>query len=83
MAVETIMVADDVHRELKELRAKAAPLIAEARDKIGRARQAGKDVARAQELLGRAEHFFAAYDFLDAHRFAQAAVAWADHAARR
>jgi ABC-type nitrate/sulfonate/bicarbonate transport system substrate-binding protein len=83
MTVDTIHVADDFYRELKELRAKAAPLIAEARDKIGRARQAGKDAGRAQELLQRAEQLFAGYAFLDAHRFAQAAVAWADHAARR
>jgi ABC-type nitrate/sulfonate/bicarbonate transport system substrate-binding protein len=83
MTVDTILVADDVHREMKELRAKATTLIAEARDRIGRARQAGKDVARPQELLGRAEHFLGAYNFLDAHRFAQAAVAWAEHVARR
>jgi ABC-type nitrate/sulfonate/bicarbonate transport system substrate-binding protein len=83
MTVDTILVADDVHREMKELRAKATALIAEAKDKIGRARQAGKDASRAQELLGRAEQFVAAYGFLDAHRFAHAAEAWAEHAARR
>ena len=83
MTVDGILVADDVHREMKDLRAKAAPLIADAKDKIGRARQAGKDASRAQELLGRAEHFFATFDFLDAHRFAQASVAWAEYAARR
>jgi hypothetical protein len=83
MKVDTILVADDVHREMKELRAKATALIADAKDKIARARQAGKDPSRSQELLGRAEQFVAAYGFFDAHRFAQAAVAWAEHAARR
>jgi ABC-type nitrate/sulfonate/bicarbonate transport system substrate-binding protein len=83
MTVDTILVADDVHREMKELRAKAMTLIAEAKDRIGRARQAGKDASRAQELVGRAEHFVATYGFLDAHRFAQAAVTWAEYAARR
>jgi ABC-type nitrate/sulfonate/bicarbonate transport system substrate-binding protein len=83
MTVDMILVADDVHREMKELRAKATGLIAEAKEKIGRARQAGKDASRAQELLGRAEQLVAAFGFLDAHRFAQAAVAWAEYAARR
>ena len=82
MTVDTILVADDVHREMKALRAKAAPLIADAKDKIGRARQAGKDTA-GPGAAGPAEHFFATYGFLDAHRFAQAAVAWAEYAARR
>lgn len=83
MSVETIMVADDVYRELKELKAKAAPLIAEAKRRIGQTREARKDVTRAQELLAKAENFFITYNFLDAHRFAQAAVAWADFSARR
>lgn len=83
MDVEAIMVADDVYRELKGLKAKAGPLITEAKDRIDRARKGGKDVTRAQELLAKAEHFFVNYNFLDAHRFAQAAVAWADFLAKR
>jgi len=83
MDVETIMVADDVYRELKDLRAKATPLIADAKQRISRGRQAGKDLARAQDLLGRAEYFMTTYNYLDAHRFAQAAVAWADYLAKR
>jgi ABC-type nitrate/sulfonate/bicarbonate transport system substrate-binding protein len=83
MDVETIMIADDVYRELKALRDKAGPLIADAKQKISRGRQAGKDLARAQELLTRAEQFMASYNYLDAHRFGQAAVAWADYQTRR
>jgi hypothetical protein len=83
MDVETIVVADDVYRELKGLRAKARPLITDAKDRIDRARRGGKDVTRAQELLTKAEHFFVNYNFLDADRFAQAAVAWADFLAKR
>jgi len=83
MDVETVMVADDVYRELKALKAKAGSLIAEAKDRIDRTRRAGKDVTRAQDLLAKAEQFFLNYDFLDAHRFAEAAVAWADFAAKR
>jgi ABC-type nitrate/sulfonate/bicarbonate transport system substrate-binding protein len=83
MDVDTIVVADDVYRQLKELRAKARPHITEAKDRVDRARRAGKDVARAQELVTKAEQFFANYNFLDAERFAQAAVAWADFLARR
>jgi ABC-type nitrate/sulfonate/bicarbonate transport system substrate-binding protein len=83
MDIETIMIADDVYRELKALRDKATPLIAEAKQKIGRGRQAGKDLARAQELVARAEHFMATYNYVDAYRFGQAAVAWADYQTRR
>ncbi len=83
MDVETIMVADNVYKELKELKAKAGPLIADARRRINQARNARKDVTRAQELLTKAEHFFVTYNFMDAHRFAQAAVAWADFSAKR
>ncbi len=81
--VETIMAADDIYKELKGLKAKAGPLIADARGRIEQARRAGKDVTRAQEMLTKAEHFFTNYNFLDAHRFAQAAVAWADFSAKR
>jgi ABC-type nitrate/sulfonate/bicarbonate transport system substrate-binding protein len=83
MDVETIMVADDVYRRMKELKAQAAPAIAEARSRIAKAREGRKSVGRAEELLGKAEHFFGAYNYLDAHRFAQAAAAWADHGAGR
>jgi len=77
MDVETIMVADDVYRRMKELKAKAAPALTEARSRIAKAREAQKGVGRAEELLARAEHFFTAYNYLDAHRFAEAAGAWA------
>ena len=82
MTVDGILVADDVHREMKDLRARPpADRRRQGQDRAGR--QARKDASRAQELLGRAEHFFATFDFLDAHRFAQASVAWAEYAARR
>lgn len=81
--VKTIMVADDVYRELKDLKAKAGSLIAETKGRITKAREARKDMSRAQELLTKAEGFFANYNYLDAQRFAQAAVTWAEYSANR
>lgn len=83
MSVETIMVADDVFRQLKELKAKAGPLIGDAKRRVAQVREARKDASRAQELLSRAEHHYANYNFLDAQRFAHAAVAWAEFSLKK
>ncbi len=81
--VETILLAADVYRELKGLKVKTQPLINDAKGRIDQARKSGKDVTRAQELLTKAEHFFGNYNFLDAYRFTQAALAWADYSTKR
>ena len=82
MRVETIMAADDVYWELLELKLKAGRAINQANRRVEDVRAAGKDASKADELLDRAGFFFSAYDYLDAHRFAEAALAWADHAAK-
>ncbi len=81
--VKNIMVADEVYRELKDLRAKAGLLIEDAKGRIAKARETRKDVSKAQELVAKAESFYANYDYLDAQRFADAAVIWADYSAKR
>jgi ABC-type nitrate/sulfonate/bicarbonate transport system substrate-binding protein len=83
MDVETIHVADDVYWKLLELKAKAGPLINAAERHIRHGREDGKDMGKAEELLDKAVHFFINYNYLDAHRFAQASLEWADYLTRR
>jgi ABC-type nitrate/sulfonate/bicarbonate transport system substrate-binding protein len=78
MDPELIMVADDVYRELSQLQKDSDTLIKNADTAI---KQKPSGMEKASGLLATAKAQYAAYDFLDAKRFAEASVAAATAAA--
>ena len=82
MGVEQIMAADDIYWRMIELKLSAGPAINEANRRIAEVEATGKDVGKAKELLDRAAFFFSVYNYLDAGRFANAALKWAEYAAK-
>lgn len=75
--VEDVSIAARVYREFLDMKAKSDAAFSEAEAAIATARGAGKDVSKATSLLERARKFYDAYDYLDAMRFGQAALAFA------
>jgi predicted CopG family antitoxin len=65
------MVADDVYHELVKLKGESDAVIKKADAALASA--TGKE--HASDLLKQAKAHYAAYDFLDAKRFADAALA--------
>jgi ABC-type nitrate/sulfonate/bicarbonate transport system substrate-binding protein len=70
---ENVSVALELWAEFKEREANAQVLIEEAEGMVTDA------TPRATELLDQARFYQEVYDFLDAERFAQAAIEWAAH----
>lgn len=81
VTVEDISNAKRVYEEFLAMKAESEELFTEAEAAIAAAQEAGKDPTKAQELLDQARYWYEAFDYLDAVRFAEAAVAWAEYEA--
>ena len=70
---EDVTIALDLFGEFKEREANSAKLIADAQGLVS------QNTPQANELLDKAESHRDAYNFLDAERFAEAAIEWAKY----
>ena len=80
---ESVTIAPDVYKELAALKLQAETTLTEVEAELQRAKQANKSLQQTEQLVARAKAFHAAYDFLDAQRFAAAAREWAAYEAQR
>lgn len=74
---EDLMMTHEIYEELAGLRDEAQSLLATSKSSLDSLKAAGADVATLEMLIQQAEAFLAAYDFLDAKIFAEAAAEWA------
>lgn len=79
--VEDISIAKDVYEEFLEMQAQSETLFEEAEAAIADAEESGGNPEKAQELLDQARYWYDAYNYLDAIRWAEAAITWAEDAA--
>ena len=75
ITVEQIAKNDDVYRDLLNYKDKSEDLFRKIDGLMAEAKKKNVDIPQtASEYTEKAKHFFDIYDFLDAHRFAEAAV---------
>lgn len=73
-----VTIAPEVYSRMVALKAEAADLITKAEAALKAAEGKGADVTSARAALDKARGFQSGYDFLDAKRFAEAVLNWAN-----
>jgi len=71
--------AAQTYNELLELKENSIKIINDTKDLLSKADANQENIKQATELLNKAEYLFNAYDFLDAERFASAAMECANY----